>query len=70
MGKYEELGDAVAQNPEEIEASDRIGSDSESFMAQAATFTRVSPAAGAASSTSSMERGLANSLQTAALIFI
>jgi hypothetical protein len=39
-------------------------------MAQAATFTRISPPPGAASSISSIESGFPNSLQTAALIFI
>lgn len=31
MGKYEDLSEAVAQNPTETEASDRVGSESESF---------------------------------------
>ena len=31
MGKYEELNEAVASNPIETEATDRIGSNLESF---------------------------------------
>jgi hypothetical protein len=46
MGKYEELGDAVAQNPEEIEASDRIGSDSESFSDEMPSTQGVTPMTG------------------------
>lgn len=31
MGKYEDIDETLAQNPTETEASDRVGSDSESF---------------------------------------
>lgn len=43
MGKYEDLSEAMTQNPTETEASERVGSDGESFSdemprAQGATF--------------------------------
>jgi V8-like Glu-specific endopeptidase len=46
MGKYEELGDAVALNPDEIEASDRIGSDSESFSDEMPSTQGITPMTG------------------------
>lgn len=43
MGKYEDLSEALAQNPTETEASDRVGSQSESFSDEMPRASGVAP---------------------------
>ena len=60
MGKYEELNEEVASNPTETEASDRIGSDLESFSDQMESESGMAGLAGQQSIDEQIAEAMAN----------
>jgi V8-like Glu-specific endopeptidase len=60
MGKYEELNEAVASNPIETEASDRIGSNLESFSDEMESETGFGEATGEQSVDEMLSEAMAN----------